>query len=418
MRFWLPGALLIAVLVSGSVSADPITIGQTVTLESKVLGEKRTLLVSTPAGYAGSAERYPVLYLTDGGANIIHVRGAVDLLSRTGLAPDMIIVGIMNTDRTRDLTPTRARRLDRDGSRAEVPGSGGAANFLRFFEQELFPLVESSYRTSSCRVFAGHSLGGLFALHVLMTRPETFNAYIAAAPSLHWDDDLPLREADVFFKQRREWHGTLYVTMGNDEQGHPRPTRFERFVKTLSRAKLDGFVWESKALPEESHGTVVLPSFYLGLKKVWEGWSLPLDPKKGAFTGEASDIDRHYAKLSKRAGCTVIPQEAVVNLAGYQALAAGDTSRAEAIFRYNVGLHPESANAHDSLGEALERQFQIDEALACYEKAVEKAKAVSSEVRTVSTPSGATAADPRLLQVYIHNRDRLRVLVQKGPGGP
>ena len=81
--------------------------------------------------------------------------------------PEVILVAVVNTDRTRDLTPTKI--ADRPGE------TGGADRFLDFFEKELIPAIESRYRTQKFRVFAGHSLGGLFALHALFTRPELFD---------------------------------------------------------------------------------------------------------------------------------------------------------------------------------------------------------------------------------------------------
>jgi len=43
---------------------------------------------------------------------------------------------------------------------------------------------------------AGHSYGGLFALHALLRRPQFFSRYAAAAPSLWWQDGFILREAE------------------------------------------------------------------------------------------------------------------------------------------------------------------------------------------------------------------------------
>ena len=196
------GVLCLAFLaVPGALAAgEPITVGETVKIQSKILGEERTLLVSTPANYAQSSERYPVLYMTDGDSHILHTRGTVDFLARNGLMPDCIIVGVTNTNRTRDLSPTHWDPVREDGTREELPASGGAPKFLDFFAQELFPYVESHYRTAPYRIFAGHSLGGLLALHVFAARNEMFNAYIAASPALRWDDDYPLRAVSAFLK--------------------------------------------------------------------------------------------------------------------------------------------------------------------------------------------------------------------------
>ena len=194
-------SIVIGLLVAAcsAAAAEPITMGETVKLQSKILGEERTVLISTPANYAGRSERYPVLYMTDGDAHLSHTRGTVDFLSRNGLMPDLIIVGVTNTDRTRDLSPTHWVAAREDGTPGPPNTSGGAGKFLEFFAKELFPYVESHYRTAPYRIFAGHSLGGLLALHIMVARPELFHAFIAAAPALRWDNDYPQRASEAFF---------------------------------------------------------------------------------------------------------------------------------------------------------------------------------------------------------------------------
>ncbi|WP_338273873.1 alpha/beta hydrolase [Corallococcus caeni] len=119
--------------------------------------------------------------------------------SRTRHIPEMIVVGVPNTtDRTRDLTPpfSRTERVD-DGRRlSEVsPTAGHADTFLRFLTEELAPHVEARYRTQPYRILVGHSHGGLFAMHVLTHKPESFNAYVALSPSVHWNSAELVRTA-------------------------------------------------------------------------------------------------------------------------------------------------------------------------------------------------------------------------------
>jgi predicted alpha/beta superfamily hydrolase len=174
----------LAVVAFGQSYAD----GARVAIKSEVLGEERVILIRTPPGYERNGQRYPVLYLTDGDAHLGHTSGTIEFLSRNGRMPEMIVVAITNTDRTRDLTPTNASMLRPDGTEMKFPTSGGADKFLKFIETELIPKIEKDYRTQPYRVFAGHSFGGLFAIHSFLTRPESFNAYIAVSPSMQWDN--------------------------------------------------------------------------------------------------------------------------------------------------------------------------------------------------------------------------------------
>jgi len=384
MRF---KALLLPILLTAPMlwAGTPITVGERLSLPSKILKEERTILISLPANYGRSTERYPVLYLTDGDAHLTHTRGTVDFLARNGLMPNLIIVGITNTDRTRDLSPTHGSFRNADGSVQELPTSGGAPRFLEFFEKELFPFVESNYRTTPYRIFAGHSLGGLLAIHAFAARPELFNACISAAPSLEWDADYPLRRLEGFLKGAPRLQRTLFVSMANDEDGHPRPNRFDRLQAILKDHPVNGLRWETKAMPEEDHGSVVLRSHYWGLKRVFEGWRLD-----GSKPATLAEIKAHYAKLSRRMGVPIEPPEGAVNLAGYRLLGAGRQEEALAVFRDNVARYPASANVHDSLGEALERAGRLEEARDSYARAVEVAQ---------------KTGDP-LMGIFARNRDR------------
>jgi predicted alpha/beta superfamily hydrolase len=373
-------------------AAEPITIGETVTIRSDILDEERTVLVSTPAGYEQSGQSYPVLYMTDGDAHLTHTRGTADFLVQNGLMPPVIIVGVTNTDRTRDLSPTNASLAGRDGTLREFPTSGGASHFLDFFEKELFPYVESHYRTSPYRLLAGHSFGGLFALNALFTRPAMFEAVIAVGPSLRWDEDLPLRQARSFFEEHDELNATLVVVMANEEEGDPAPTRLDQLEKTLEQSNLEGFEWQVRRMPDETHGSAVLRAHYWGLRRVFQPWLLPADPETGAFAGSLDDLKAHYEKLSKRYDFTATPPENTVNQIGYQFLGRDDVDGAIAVFRYNVELYPDSANVHDSLGEALEGAGKLPEAFSSYSRAVENA---------------TTLGDPRL-DIFITNRDRVK----------
>ena len=335
-------------------------------IDSKTMGEKRIALVRVPASYRTGAQRYPVLYLTDGEGQLAHTAATVDFLARQGRMPEVIVVGVTNTNRTRDLTPTRLV----DGA-----PSGGADTFLDFFEKELFPAIESRYRVHPYRVFAGHSFGGLFALHALFTRPQLFHSWIAVSPSLHWDDRYVAKKADLFFAGKRKDHRTtLVVTVG--DEGDVSRKDFEDFKALVTRRAPKGFESQFLYFPDDDHGSVVLPSHFAGFKKVFEPWRFVAergtDPKK-----ELAAMREHYAKLSERIGFSVLAPEVRVNIIGYRLLQAGRTDEALEVFRQNVEAYPSSANVYDSLGEALEKAGKRTEARQSYERAV----AIGSETK-------------------------------------
>ncbi|HEU4796694.1 MAG TPA: alpha/beta hydrolase-fold protein [Pyrinomonadaceae bacterium] len=357
--------LAVLLVISTAAMAQPGAV-KTVGIKSAVLGEERVVLVRLPAGYENNKLRYPVLYMTDGDGHMGHTASTVDFLTRNGRMADLIVVGVTNTDRTRDLTPTKSAAKNAAGN-LQWPTSGGADNFLKFFETELIPAIEKDYRVQPYRIFAGHSLGGLFAIHAMVSKPGLFNSYISVSPSLQWDNGVTLKRAEEFLKNQKESNVTLYVSLGN-EPG-PIGDSFDAFKAMLAKTNIKGFAWQAEHLTDEDHGSVVLRSHYAGLRKVYDGWLGPRDLQTGAIEGGLKGADEHYKKLSERFGYAIPVPEALINQMGYQLLFANNPDEAIATFKANVERYPDSANVYDSLAEAYERSGKFDLAEPLYDKA-------------------------------------------------
>jgi hypothetical protein len=177
---------------------SPVVIGQSVQLQSSTLKESRSLLISKPAGYDNSTDRYPVLYLLDGETRFHYASGIAGFLAENDRVPKMIVVGIVSgagARRTHDLTTPSEAEMDNRFS----PGNGGADAFLSFVADELIPFVDKTYRTRPYRLLMGHSIGGLFGVYTLVTKPTLFNGYIVADPSLYWNNEAIVARAESFF---------------------------------------------------------------------------------------------------------------------------------------------------------------------------------------------------------------------------
>jgi predicted alpha/beta superfamily hydrolase len=329
------------------------------------------VIVWTPPGYENGRATVPVLYLTDADRQFAHTVTTVEFLSRHGRAPAMLVVGIFNTDRARDLTPYKDGTEESD---TRLPTSGGGDRFLQFVEAELIPWVESRYRTEPFRLFAGHSFGGLFAVHALASRPGLFNATIAVSPTLAWRQGEPSRRIEQMLARNRSMKASLYVTLG--DEGAAMQSGFDRLKAVLDEHAGPNLRWHMVPMKDEDHGSLVLRSHYDGLEAIFDGWRLPRGAD-GTMSGGIDTVESHYRKLSERLGWTVTPPEATVNLLGYAALGRKRVDEAIALFRLNLEHYPDSPNVYDSLGEGLEAAGSLREALAHYEEAVKRAEAAS-----------------------------------------
>lgn len=391
----LPGALFVLLLLSLSVLAQAPNIpGVTsLTVKSDVLGEERRILVRTPQGYEAGNQRYPVLYLLDGDAHITHTSATAEFLARNGRMSELVVVGIPNTDRTRDLSPTHITTTGATGA-PQFPTSGGGDKFLKFIETELMPHIEKNYRVHPYRILAGHSLGGLFVVHAMISRPEVFNAYIAVSPALGWDNQVVVKRAEDFFKTRKEGARTLYFSLGREPGLED---AYHQFKQVLTRQQSKGLDWEAQEFNDEDHGSVVLRSHYAALRKIYSDWRIPQDPDTGQVAVDLKGADEHYKKLSEKFGFTLQVPELLINQIGYQLLFADRADDAIATFKANVERYPESANVYDSLAEAYERGGRADLAAPLYEKAYQ---------------NGQKIKDPNT-QLYKTNFDRAAAKVKQ-----
>ena len=392
---------LVALAILGPATvpaiADTVAAGERLTLQSKVLGEERTVFVSLPASYARSTQRYPVLYLTDALWQFEQTRSTANFLARNGLIPEMIIVGVANTDRTRDLYATRAD-FKQNGRTIPFPTSGNADQFLEFFEKELIPWVESRYRTMPLRILAGHSAGGNFAMHTMRMRPGLFQAVIAASPWLSWDDNKELKALEPFLAGPDVQARALFFTCGGE--GAAMNANLDALTNTLRGRKNDLLRWDSATYPNETHDSVVIKSYFDGLRAIFDGWSAPRDPQTTLLTGSLDQLKTHYAKFGERLGAAMPAPEGIVNELGYQLLQLKEFDASIAAFRFNVDRYPQSANGWDSLGDGLDGAGKKEEALASYRKAVSLAEAsndprLESFKKQVSRLAEATKPDER-----------------------
>ena len=248
-----------------SPTEQPLCIGQTFTLASKVLGETRRLNVYLPAGYAESAtQRLPVLYMPDGGLgeDFLHVAGLVQVLVGNSSMRPFILVGIENTQRRRDLTGPTTSAEDRK----IAPRVGGSAAFRQFIRQELMPEVRRRYRTTAETAIVGESLAGLFVVETLVLEPALFDTYLAFDPSLWWNNGQLARQAPA---QLQAYTGPpRLVYLATSSQGDTTATRVLNY--DLTRAASHRFSAYYEPMPQETHATIYHPAALWAFRRAFK----------------------------------------------------------------------------------------------------------------------------------------------------
>jgi len=359
------GVLYLLMTNSLLIAQSPaLTVGEAFSFESKLLGEKRTIWVSLPDDYDQSKKSYPGLYLLDAEWNFSYVSGLVRQMISSGDIPPLILVGIVNTNRSRDLTPAGPNGQ----SNARF---GGAKPFLDFLSDELDPMLADKYRLQPYRAMAGHSFGGLFTVFSMMRKPDFLQGYIALSPSLGRNDEQQVALAKAFVQKQGLPQQRLFVAVGN-EGGYTQLST-EKFIKVLQDAKLKSLHSKYSHLPEENHVSITIPGFHQGLRYLFDGYNIEHFPALDDFFL----VEEHYKQLSNRLGYSIPMPEEQYQKHIQRLLAERDLGYAFFLLDKYKAAFPNSTSLLRFYGDAHLLKGELKEARSYYEKLL---KAVPDQV--------------------------------------
>lgn len=260
---------------------SPLTLGETFQLDSKILGERRAINVYLPPGCGQGGARCPVLYMPDGGMDedFPHILGSLDVSIKNQLIRPIILVGIPNTERRRDLVgPTTVAEEQK-----AAPHAGGAQRFRQFLREELKPAIAARYRVSPESAIVGESLAGLFVLETLLVEPDLFDRYIAVDPSGWWNHQAVVRSAQARFAAWSASPKTLYLAVAAENATY---SGADVLLDALRTAKPAGLAWHYEALPEH-HNAIFAVAALQAFRTVFAS-AAPGQPA----TDSAAPVDR------------------------------------------------------------------------------------------------------------------------------
>lgn len=246
---WLPVYQLNSQTISGEIGNRSSFLYNTTeqTIYSESVNDTFRILVSLPDNYSLSEQKYPVLYVLDGDIAFGMAASIARYLQIGDNIPELIIVGIgygsidksAGEKRKRDYRPTSAN---------------GAENFLSFLEEELIPHIDSNYRTvPGDRTINGYSIGGLFALYSLFTKPEIFSRYILGSPSLSWDEYSIFKYEENSPDKILDKKINIFISVGSEEPDEKYFNPIDNLVTQMQERKYSGVKLEAKVFDGSTH---------------------------------------------------------------------------------------------------------------------------------------------------------------------
>ncbi|NVJ71162.1 MAG: hypothetical protein HWE08_12450 [Alphaproteobacteria bacterium] len=344
-------------------TVEAIELGTRYTLRSEILGEDREILVRLPEGYDDSDNRYPVVYLTDGGSHFSYTTLMASVLEEHGRMPRSIFVGITNAEnRGRDLMTHKD-------------------NFRRYIKDEVFSFIDGRFRTSDNRTIYGGSMGGVFVLETLADHKDMFANYISASGGPR--NDL-IKKFEDYFAADTIFDKSVYFTI--TEKGEEGASGFNGANSLLAlfeeKAPKD-LKWRHDFLSGEVHMTTPIPTLYKGLSHVFRDYQAPTFNSSKEFeqAGGMQALEVLFLNRANKYGGDKAVPEHVRNRLGWLYFEEGEQDKAIAVLEENVRLHPNEIVAYESLGSIYYYSDHAAQALEVFKKGRELA--VAQDVPTL-----------------------------------
>lgn len=363
---------------------NQILIGSIDSVNSKILNEKRKIWIYVPASANSEVyakQKYPVIYLLDGDSNFPPLVGMLKYLNDSYSLPEMIVVGIPNTDRTRDLTPTHMDSwhvtnlvLDNDFCKT----SGGGENFISFIEKELIPHIDSVYPTTPYRIIIGHSFGGLTVMNTFIHHTGLFRAYVAIDPAMSWDNQKLLKETNQALETNTYAGISLFLSIANTmvpgldtisvKQDTTRRTEYIRSNLELrdnfARNKQNQLDFAWRYYGNDNHGSVPLITMYDALRWLFNYYHMDV------FNEDYKNIEPLFSNVSKHLGYHVKPPGIMVNFLANAFLSLKEYDAAKYLLDLNASSYPDSWAVYNNIGNYYRDRADTSKAIDYYKKAL------------------------------------------------
>lgn len=256
--------ILFCLLAFTSCSKDKlenVQITRETTLHSQIINDDYNIYFYLPSDY-NENQKYPVIFLLDGDWHTKMVAKEINQLWTDNVIPECILAGIGNSaQRMRDYT----YQEDKNNK-----GSGHADQYYKFIRDELIPYVDSNYSTDTTqRIIAGHSLGGFFVLYAMFRQNnnnELFSGFVAASPSIWWDNAFLLKSEKEYSETHTDLPVKLFLSAGSDE-GITNMLNSEMRERLESRGYAD-FQTKQMNFENKGHEGASIPGFVEGIKFV------------------------------------------------------------------------------------------------------------------------------------------------------
>ncbi|MEL6833018.1 MAG: alpha/beta hydrolase-fold protein [Bacteroidota bacterium] len=300
--------LLLGLLISGFYLHAQESRDTTFIIDSEAFGGERKVHVHLPERYLRlPTDTFMVVYALDGHYEqywSMAKSNLAYLVDNSQVLP-MIIVGIHHDNRGRELIPANIDTVSTENN------NGQAHLLQQHLREEVFPLIEATYRVNDKRAVVGHSRGGAFISSTLFSdQRDMFDAYIGISPAMHYMDNQIMKETAKVLASKPNFKKFLYCTYGTvgsyeDSFGE----QVAALDSMISFAANESLAWRSAQVNTTTHWTVVIPSWNIALMEMTRQYSVDQYLLQEFANKEGQPLrqqaEAHLAAQEARLGWTV-----------------------------------------------------------------------------------------------------------------
>ena len=236
-------------------------------------------------------------------------------------------------------------------------------------------------------MLAGHSFGGLFVAHVLVTKPELFGAFIAQSPTLWYNNEAYIQKIDSLAALKIKKF--LFFAVGNEGETEENVhIGVEKLYLQLKNCKNKDFKWQFLELNGKTHALTPLFSFAEAITFTFKDWKVPtalakaIKSPKSMKTDPLSAINEHKSKTERLYNTDFDwSVEDYTYLMALPTLDKGNPLKAAAILKEAQELYPKASFIDECMGDVAVAQQNWQEAAAFFETALAKLLPSEAEFR-------------------------------------
>ncbi|WP_103072382.1 alpha/beta hydrolase-fold protein [Aquimarina sediminis] len=371
------------------ISSSPITYGQKITFNSKILEENRVMNIYLPDSFEVASEdhTYPVIMLSGshGSQFFLTISGIIKHLSYVTRMPEAIIISFEEETHYAPNVYTNGMWSSRD----KIEFDADPDKFTKHLKEELFPYLKKHYRAADYRIILGVSGSSVYPLHTFAKEPDLFQGHItiASADMIGMGYEPNTTFIDVFEESfiknpNRKAYFYLGVASLDMTWNTSYQTNLDELQKRLAPFQNKNLTLKVEIIPNEDHYASVMKAILSSMEMIFprENWSPKFRDLIKKPGNALENIDAFHNNLSKTYGFSILPKAERWNnvnslrFIGGKLLRDGRIKESIQVFERRVSYRPRSPWAYSSLANALETDNQFDAAFKAQQKAIQLAK--------------------------------------------